>query len=122
MFDKQALPPDQSSISRFDRLAQLLEPDQPDSFYGSITPDVMATILRDRVNPYTKEASPLDLFDDDASPGGNGSLRQALYDPEQLRLWIAAGQPPVPENPFVCFSLGELLNFPNAAPCQSPAL
>ncbi|MBF2046023.1 MAG: alpha/beta hydrolase [Elainella sp. C42_A2020_010] len=122
MYEKQPLPVDPSSQSRFDRFQQLLEPGLPTSYYGQIDPQMVARILRDRVNPYTQQASPLDQFDDDASPGGNGALRQAMYDPERLKLWIAAGQPPVPENPFVCFSMGELLNFPNPARCETPAL
>lgn len=122
MYEKQPLPIDPSSESRFERFKQLMEPDQRSSYYGQFQPEVMAKILRDRVNPYTQQASPSELFDDDASPGGNGALRQAIYDPERLKLWIAAGQPPVPENPFVCFSLGELLQFPNAAPCEAAAL
>lgn len=121
MFDRQRFPLSQSSLTRFERFAQLMEPGSQ-SHYGKIDPAVMASIGRDRVNPHTLEASPLDVFDDDASPGGNGSLRQGLYDPDKLLLWVAGGNPPVPENPFVCFSLGEMLNFPNAIPCESPAL
>lgn len=122
MYEKQPLPPEPSSLSRFDRFKQLLEPDQPSSYYGRINPAIVAQIERDRVNPYTQEASPLDVFDDNASPGGNGSLRQAIYDPSGLRVWIAAGEAPVPENPFVCFAVGELLGFPNATPCESPEM
>jgi len=122
MYGRQPLPVDESSLLRFDRFAQLMEPGGNSSHHGKIDPAVMATIGRDRVNPSTLKASPFDVFDDDASPGGNGSLRQGLYDPDKLLLWVAAGQPPVPENPFVCFSLGEMLNFPNATPCSSPAL
>jgi hypothetical protein len=122
MFDRQRFPLSQSSLSRFDRFAQLMEPNGVSSLYGTIDPAAMAKIGRDRVNPDTLEASPLKVFDDDASPGGNGSMRQGIYDPDRLLLWVAAGQPPVPENPFVCFSLGEMLNFPNATPCESPAL
>lgn len=121
MFDRQRFPVSQSSLNRFERFAQLMEPGSQ-SHYGKIDPAVMATIGRDRVNPHTLEASPLDVFDDDASPGGNGSLRQGLYDPDKLLLWVAAGNPPVPENPFVCFSLEEMLNFPDATPCESPML
>jgi hypothetical protein len=120
MRDKQP-PPNPSSLSRFDRFAQLMEPDA-NSYHGNIDPAIMAQIGRDRTNPYTLAASSFDLFDDDASPGGNGSLRQGIYDPERLRFWVAAGRPPVPENPFVCFSLGEMLQFPNATPCESPDL
>ncbi|GAB4368298.1 MAG: hypothetical protein Kow00121_07330 [Elainellaceae cyanobacterium] len=122
MYDKQPLPPGESSTSRFDRFAQLMEPAGPYSYYGQIDPTVMAQIGRDRVNPYTLQASSFDVFDDDASPGGNGSLRQGIYEPETLRLWVAGGPPPVPENPFVCFSLGEMLGFPNAVPCEAPAI
>lgn len=122
MYEKQPLPIDPSSESRFERFKQLLEPDQATSYYGQIDPQIMAKILRDRVDPYTQKASPLDVFDDDASPGGNGSLRQAIYDPADLKLWVAAGQPPVPENPFVCFSMGEMLGLPNPVPCQTPSL
>jgi hypothetical protein len=122
MFDRQRFPLSQSSLTRFERFAQLMEPGGIHSYYGKLDPASMASIGRDRVNPQTLEASPFDLFDDDASPGGNGSLRQGLYDPDKLLLWVAAGAPPVPENPFVCFSLGEMLNFPDATPCESPAL
>jgi hypothetical protein len=94
----------------------------PLPLYGQIDPAGMVAIGRDRVNPNTLESSPFDLFDDDASPGGNGSLRQGLYDPDKLLLWVAAGRPPVPENPFVCFSLEEMLNFPDATPCELPEL
>jgi hypothetical protein len=121
MFNRQKMPLSQSSLTRFKRFGQLMEPGDS-SFYGKIDPTVMVKIGRNRVNPYTLEASPFDVFDDDASPGGNGSLRQGLYDPDKLLLWVAGGKPPVPQNPFVCFSLGEMLNFPNPIPCASPAL
>ena len=122
MFDRQRFPLSQSSLTRFERFAQLMEPEGVNSLHGQIDPAAMAAIGRDRVNPNTLEASPFDLFDDDASPGGNGSLRQGLYDPDKLLLWVAAGSPPVPENPFVCFSLEEMLNFPDATPCELPEL
>lgn len=122
MYDRQQFPLSESSLVRFKRFGQLMEPGGVSSHYGQIDPAVMAKIGRDRVNPNTMQASPLNVFDDDASPGGNGSLRQGLYDPDHLLLWVAGGRPPVPENPFVCFSLGEMLNFPNATPCPSPAL
>ena len=82
----------------------------------------MVDILRDRINPYTLKASPLDVYDDDASIGGNGALWQVVFDPERLLFWIAAGEVPVPSNPFVCFSLGEMLGLPNAARCESLAI
>lgn len=122
MFERQRFPVSESSITRFQRFAQLMEPDGVSTLYGRLDPAGMVKIGRDRTNPNTMQPSSFDLFDDDASPGGNGSLRQGLYDPDKLLLWVTAGSPPVPENPFVCFSLGEMLNFPNAIPCESPSL
>jgi len=121
MYDKQA-PPNASSLLRWQRYEQLLEPDGLATLYGEVDPEAMMRILRDRTNPETLTPSPLTVFDDDASPGGNGAHRQATFDPARLHLWVAAGPPPVPENPFVCFSLEELLDFPNATPCPSPQI
>jgi hypothetical protein len=121
MYDKQA-PPNSSSLSRYSRYSQLLDPDSFTTRYGEVDPQVVAEILRDRVNPATLIPSPFSLFDDNASPGGNGALRQASFDPARLHLWIAAGPAPVPENPFVCFSLPELLDFSDATPCPAPQI
>lgn len=119
----QDLPPGQSTLYRYERYKQLLEPDGAYSLYSKIYPGMMVRqILRDRTNPYTLQKSPLDVFKDNASIGGNGSLRQGVFDPEKLLFWVAGGKVPVPENPFVCFSLGEMLGLPNAAPCESPAI
>lgn len=122
LFERQRSPLSESSLTRFRRFAQLMEPDGVSTLYGQIDPAGMAQIGRDRTHPDTLAASPLEVFDDDASPGGNGSLRQGVYDPDRLLLWVAAGQPPVPENPFVCFSLEALLDFPDATPCEPSAL
>ncbi|MGF1498507.1 MAG: C45 family autoproteolytic acyltransferase/hydrolase [Elainellaceae cyanobacterium] len=121
MYDTQA-PPNASSLLRWQRYEQLLEPDGLATLYGEVDPQAMAQILRDRTNPETLTPSPLTVFDDNASPGGNGAHRQATFDPGRRHLWVAAGPPPVPENPFVCFSLEELLNFPDATPCQAPQI
>jgi hypothetical protein len=118
--DEQPL--EESSPIRYDRLTQLLEPGHPDSLHGEIDPVVMIKVLRDRTNPYTYETSDVNVYDDNTSPGGNGSLRQVTFDPERKLFWIAAGEPPVPENPFVCFSLDELLEIPNGERCTSPAI
>ncbi|MGP1387791.1 MAG: C45 family autoproteolytic acyltransferase/hydrolase [Thainema sp.] len=107
----------ESSFVRYERFEQLLEPDTPDSLYGKLNPQAMVKILRDRTNARTKEVSPLDVFDDDASIGGNGSQRQVVFDPANLRVWIANGDVPIPENPFTCFAVGELMNLPNAVSC-----
>ncbi len=118
--DEQPL--EASSPIRYDRLTQLLEPGHPDSWHGKIDPVVMTKILRDRTNPYTFETSDVNVYDDNMSPGGNGSLRQVTFAPERKLFWIAAGEPPVPENPFLCFSLDELLEIPNGERCAVPAI
>jgi hypothetical protein len=118
--DEQPL--EESSPIRYDRLTQLLEPGHPDSLHGKIDPVVMTKILRDRTNPYTFETSDVNVYDDNMSPGGNGSLRQVTFDPERKLFWIAAGEPPVPENPFLCFSLDELLKIPDGERCAAPAI
>ena len=114
--------PNESSFNRFRSFQQLLEPTGSRSRYGAINPEVVVEILRDRTHPTTGAVSPLTVFDDDASIGGNGSLRQVVFDPQGLRFWVAAGETPIPENPFTCFSLGEMLGLPNAAPCPAPAI
>ncbi len=114
--------PTESSFSRYRRFEQVLEPDGIASVYGQINPEVMVNILRDRTNPDTFEVSPFDVFDDDVSIGGNGSLRQEVFDPQRLLFWVAAGSVPIPENPFRCFSLGEMLNLPGAASCPADAI
>jgi hypothetical protein len=119
--DKASVP-DSSSLSRYKRLEQLLEPDSPYTEYGKVDPAVMVKILRDRTNPTTLQVSPLNVFDDDASVGGNGALRQELFDDHRLLFWVAGGSVPIPQNPFVCFSFGEMIGLPNAAPCPTPAL
>ncbi|MBE9182118.1 hypothetical protein IQ268_26480 [Oculatella sp. LEGE 06141] len=122
MEDKDREPTSASSLNRYNRLQQLLEPGAVSSRYGDVDPAVAVEILRDRTNPNTLRPSPLDVYDDDASIGGNGSLRQMVFDPEKKLFWVAAGAVPVPENPFVCFSLDEMLGLPNAAPCEAPMI
>lgn len=115
--------PSDSSYSRFNRYQQLLEPDGKDSVYGTLNPEGAIQVLRDRVNPETGAVSPPDLFDDDVSIGGNGPLRQVVFEPKTGLFWVASGvETPVPAAPFLCFSLSELLGFPNAVSCPAPAI
>ena len=115
--------PNPSSESRFHRYQQLLEPDGQDSVYGNIDPKKAITVLRDRVNPATGNETPRSVFDDDLTIGGNGPLRQVVFEPASGLFWVASGtEPPVPEAPFTCFSLSQLLGFPNAVSCPTPAI
>jgi len=115
---------DPSSLNRFLSFQQMLEPDGVRTRYGTINPEVSVGILRDRINPNTFEPSPLDVKDDDASIGGNGSHRQVVFDPTGLRFWMTNSEvaQPIPESPFVCFSMQDLLGLPNAEPCPAPAI
>ncbi|MEB3360054.1 MAG: C45 family peptidase [Synechococcales bacterium] len=112
-----------SSINRLRSFEQLLEPGGDRSRYGTFDPAGVVAVLRDRTNPNTGLPSPLDVADDDASIGGNGSHRQVVFDPLNLRFWIANGTvEPIPNNPFTCFSLGKLLGLPDAVACPAPAI
>lgn len=114
----------ESSFNRFLSFMQMLEPNGIRTRYGQIDPAIAVDILRDRTNPYTRESSPLDVKDDDASIGGNGSHRQVVFDPTGLRFWMTDStvSQPIPESPFACFSMADLLGLPNAEPCTAPAI
>ncbi|MDD5306820.1 MAG: C45 family autoproteolytic acyltransferase/hydrolase [Deltaproteobacteria bacterium] len=110
-----AVPIAPSSALRYERLSQLLAPGGAESLHGSLEPYSAVKILRDRVNPYTHKEVPLGTFDNNGSLATNGALYAIVFDPGALVLWAAAGKKPVPEQPFVGFSLPELLGAPDAA-------
>lgn len=113
----------ESSFNRYLSFQQMLEPRGIRTRYGTFDPVQVASVLRDRTNPYTFHPSPLDIADDDHSIGGNGSHRQVVFDPLNLQIWMANGlAEPIPTNPFTCISIGELLDLPNAMPCTIPEL
>lgn len=111
-------PPSRSSLVRHERFKQLLEPGGAHSRHGKIDASVMIQILRDRMNPFTLNESPSTIYDDNSSIATNGVVRQVVYDPQRLLFWLATGDVPIPKNPFVGFSLGEMLNLPNAVSCK----
>lgn len=119
--------PSESSLVRYARLEQLLEPVGRDTRYGEIDPSVAVEMLRDRTDPWAlqPDGSPVvyapEVFDNNRSIATNGVLRQMVLDPENLLLWVATGrEPPIPSKAFVCYSLGELLGLPGAAACDPP--
>ncbi|NLH50849.1 MAG: hypothetical protein GX444_19920 [Myxococcales bacterium] len=116
--DYDAEPPSSSSTLRFDRVQQLVAPDGADTMWGQLDPAAMVSLLRDRVNPYTGEESSVDEFDNNESIATNGAIYQIVFDPERLCFWVATGAIPVPQQPFVGFSLGELLELPDAEACE----
>ncbi len=105
-------PPSKHSTLRYDRLSQLLDPGGEESLYGTLSPEVLVKVARDRIDPETGEESPADEFDNGKSLATNGALYAIVFDPAKLRFWVAAGALPVPSQTFVGFSLGELLGWP----------
>jgi len=108
-----------SSLMRLWRLEQLVDKDGEDTLYGQLGPENMIAVMRDTVNPLTKVAAGYDIEnpDNNAGIGTNGPMHFVLFDPEKLLFWVAAGKLPIGEQPFKCFSLGKLLNLPDAAEC-----
>jgi Acyl-coenzyme A:6-aminopenicillanic acid acyl-transferase len=103
-----------SSRRRLERAQELVEKDGAETGWGSIDAEYLVSVLRDRTNPDTGEVSPPGTFDDNNSIATNGAIYQMVFAPGDLCFWVAAGEIPVPEQPFVGFSLGELLQLPDA--------
>ncbi|MGI6393552.1 MAG: C45 family autoproteolytic acyltransferase/hydrolase [bacterium] len=115
-------PTGESSLKRYKRLEQFLTPESEHSVLGTLNPATMVNILRDRIDPDTMIESPLGTLDDDKSLATNGAIYAIIFDPGNLFFWVAAGKIPVPEEPFVGFSLGELLEISNAKPVKPAVL
>ncbi len=107
-------PTKEANLLRYDRYSQLLEPDGKDSLYGMFDPENLVKVLRDRINPYTGEESPVEEFDNGKSIATYGALFAMVFDPEKQIVWIATGKIPVPQQPFVGFSLKKLLGYKDA--------
>ncbi len=104
-------PASDNTLIRWDRLTQLVSRSTPESRFGKLGPEGLIELMRDRMNPWTGEESPEGTVDDGLSLATNGALYQVVFAPEELSLWVAAGKVPVPRQPFVGFSLGELLEM-----------
>ena len=97
-----------SNYDRFKSFQQLLEPGGSRSLYGQMTPERVVQVLRDRTNPNTGAVSDLSVYDDNTSIGGNGSLRQVVFDPEGLRFWEAEGEVPIQKIHLTCYTWAEM--------------
>lgn len=104
-------PVNSSSQLRFDRLKQLLTPRESDSLYGVLNPITLVEIMRDTTDPYTGEKSALDEFNNGESLATNGAVFQIVFDAKNLLFWVAAGETPIPGQPFMGFSLSKLLEM-----------
>jgi len=109
-----------SSLTRYERLTQLLEPGGADSRHGTLDLAGGVGILRDTYNPVTDVTNPPEQFDKGGSLANNGAIHSMVFLPEQRLVYVALGEPPVPQLTFVGFSLDALLGRPGAA-TPSPA-
>jgi hypothetical protein len=107
--DNEPETPEDSTVCRLRRLEELLPPEGRESLYGDLDPAAAASVLRDRYSPCTQETAPEDAFDTDSSIGTNGAIWSMVFVPEELTLYLAAGEPPVPRHAYVGFDLNELL-------------
>lgn len=110
---------DDNSLLRFERLSQLVPQGGAETRWGTLAPAGLAGVLRDRHNPRTGVEAPDGTLDDGLGLGTNGLMHQVLFDPAAGLFWVAAGTPPIYQIPWTCFSLGELLQEPEAAPCPA---
>jgi hypothetical protein len=92
-----------NSLKRFDRLEELL------SGQEELTIVQLKGILQDRVDPWSREESPIGTFNDGNSLATNGALFGVIFVPEKQHFYVASGDIPVPEQLWYGFSLRTLL-------------
>ena len=109
-------PTNDANLLRYDRLEELLTPTGKDTKFGQLDPASIITVMRDRVNPWTGIEQSIEEFDNGESLATYGALFQIVFDPEKRWFWVAAGQIPVPQQPFVGFSMDELLGRTTQGP------
>ncbi len=101
-----------SSVKRFVRLHQLLDPDGKDTLYGNIDVAAAVSVLRDRHDPYTGEEYGTGVFDNDSSLATNGNIYSMVFENKSLTVFLAIGKKtPVPSNPYYPFNLKCILGI-----------
>ncbi|MBT3220251.1 MAG: hypothetical protein HN348_14285, partial [Proteobacteria bacterium] len=105
----QVVTNEDSSVMRYARLEQLLEPGGVDSVHGTLDLAGAVEILRDTYNPITDETHSPDLFDGGGTLANNGAIQAIVFLPEQPALYVAVGNLPLLPNAFVGFTLEWLL-------------
>lgn len=116
----QDVEPGSSTWNRRERLRQLLEPDGPESVYGTIDVPGAIAVLRDTYNPFTGETLSPDVIDGGKTLANNGAMQSVVFLPAEGILWVGMGVFPVTMQPYVGFSIHELLGEP-AAVLPDPA-
>ena len=92
-----------NSQKRFDRIDELL------SIQPKLSMQSLQSILKDRMDPWSGEETPVGTFNDGNSLATNGALFGVIFAPEQLHFYVASGDIPVPEQQWYGFSLLSLL-------------
>ena len=110
------------SLGRLLRFTELVDPDGKDSMYGLLDEAGLAAVMRDPVDPsigneLSAEEMEAANWDIDGALGVNGPMHFVIFDPEKRLFWVDAGILPLHKQPYQCFSLEELLGYPDATPC-----
>lgn len=101
--------PTASTACRLERLEELLPPAGRESLHGALDAARVKTVLGDRYSPCTGQTAPPETFDDNGSIGTNGAIWSMVFVPEERTVYFAGGEPPVPQRPYLGFSLDDLL-------------
>jgi hypothetical protein len=107
------------SWARYERLEQLIEPGAGDSLYGKLDVGGMISVLSDNYNPRSQETCPPDQFDGCGTIGNSATVYSMVFLPGRGEFYLAdGGGLPVPRQPFIHFSLAELLRDNGRVPLE----
>ena len=115
--------PGAGSLGRFERFGQLLPPDGVDSLYGQLDESGLAQVMRDTLHPgighvLSDAEMEAENWDIDGALGVNGPMHFVIFRPADRLFWVAAGEIPIHQHSYYCFSLEELLGYPEPAACD----
>ena len=114
-----------SSWNRFERLRQLLEPNEPDTLYGTLDTPGAISILRDTYNPCTDEWNDPTLIKGGNALANNGAMQSVVLLPGRGLMYVAVGTFPVTIREYVGFDINYLTGQAGATqpnPATYPAL
>jgi hypothetical protein len=114
--------PSEGSLERWKRLGQLLDPEGADSTYGGVNLSSLAGVMRDTVDPrrgvsFTEEEMAEANWDTNVALGVNAGMHFAIFDPARGLFYVNAGEPPLYDKAYQCFSLPALLEIEGAETC-----
>lgn len=115
-------PSSNGSLNRVIRLQQLVDKGGEQTYWGTLDETALAMIMRDPIDPSvgvaeTEESLAAKNWDNDGSLGANGPMHFVIFDPARRLFYVNAGTIPLHKQPYTCFSLEELLEWPGARTC-----